>query len=144
MRRRVRPGPFVYYKSRDCSIQSLQQRTFFPLTTGPSLFRGGVVWGAVVGSVFVFVLTSAGSADGSGVFVGRLSSVSGWARFLNACVATPTRRFFSEPNLTSWRALVPLACMDRSSLYDVHDVYPYLRLNLFASTSVSPAYLGAL
>ena len=37
--------------------------------------------------------------------------------------STPAQRFFSEPTCTSGRALVPLASMDRSSLYDIHDVH---------------------
>lgn len=71
--------------------------------------------------------TSAGSADGSGVWssvtsLSGLRSGGGCDCLIHAFVATPTQRFFSEPLYRSMLALVPSAWMDRSSLYDLHDV----------------------
>ena len=105
-------GPPAYYKSRDCSIQSLQQRTFH--LHRPPRLRGGCVWG----DQYLLVMTSAGSADGDGGWIGL--SVSG-----APCIHTnPLLLSGSSVNQTTSRcALVPPAWMDRSSLYDVHDVY---------------------
>ena len=69
------PGSLVYYKSRDCSIQFLQQRTFnlrliFFLTVNLELrLQGTLEIGCVYArrSVFVETMTSAGSAVGRGM-----------------------------------------------------------------------------
>ena len=70
------PGSLVYYKSRDCSIQSLQQRTFnlssilyfliqFSLRLG--LMSSWIVSMCKAISICSWEMTSAGSAVGSGM-----------------------------------------------------------------------------
>ena len=62
VRQRSKPGTLVYYKSRDCSIQSLQQRTF------NLRFSFGFLLVEFCDAISICkLMTSAGSAVGRGV-----------------------------------------------------------------------------
>ena len=62
---RMKTETLVYYKSGDCSIWSPQQRTFNSLQICDGF---GPTDELALRSVFVYIMTSAGSVDESGMF----------------------------------------------------------------------------